>query len=361
MSTLYKLRNVGQSPWQDNITRDMLNSGELESAIKRYSLTGLTSNPTIFEHAIAESTAYDHDIAQYAKRRLSPEEMFFNLALDDIGRAADLFLDIHHATNGLDGFVSLEVSPLLARDTDSTITAARDLHERSGKTNLYIKIPGTAEGLPAIEESIFAGVPVNVTLLFSADQYRSAANAWLRGIERRIEAGLNPSISSVASIFISRWDVAVASTVPDTMKNRLGVAVAENTYRVYREFLNCARMQRAMNFGAIPQRLLWASTGTKDPDAPDTLYVERLIAPFTISTIPEKTLKAFNDHGRIAPSIDVTGGESERVLGEFAAAGIDVDELANRLQQEGASSFNKSWNSLMKVIYEKASKLRNSP
>ena len=358
MSNLQKLRDAGQSPWLDNITRDMLNSRDLERSIQEYSLTGLTSNPTIFEHAIASSTAYDQDITRYAERDLSAEEVFFNLALEDIGHAADLFLDIHQATNGMDGFVSLEVSPLLARDTQGTIAAARGLHERSGKKNLYIKIPGTAEGLPAIEESIFAGIPINVTLLFSADQYLAAANAWLRGIERRIEAGLSPSVSSVASVFISRWDVAVASAVPTSLKNRLGIAIAQKTYRAYREFLNSDRVLRAQNFGAVPQRLLWASTGTKDPKAPDTLYAQALIAPYTINTLPEKTLKAFNDHGRITACMDASGGESERVLAEFAAAGTNIAQLAQQLQDEGAASFVASWNSLIKRIEEKASILK---
>ena len=361
MSPLHKLRNAGQSPWQDNITREMLDNGALARSIKQYSLTGLTSNPTIFEHAIANSSAYDADIIKFAENDPSAEEMFFDLALEDIGRAADLFLDIHQATNGLDGFVSLEVSPLLARDTQGTIAAARDLHERSGKKNLYIKIPGTPEGLPAIEESIFAGIPINVTLLFSPHQYLAVANAWLRGVERRIEAGLIPAISSVASIFISRWDVAVAKDVPSAPKNRLGIAVAQETYQAYRGFLACDRVQRVMNFGAVPQRLLWASTGTKDPDASDTLYVDALAAPYTVNTIPEKTLAAFNDHGHVGALMDANGGDSEQVLCVFAASGVDIATLAERLQNEGEASFNTSWDSLMNVIDDKVSTLKREP
>ncbi len=354
MSPLQNLYDAGQSPWQDNITRDLLDTGDLARAIIGLNLKGLTSNPTIFEHAISGGSAYDQAIAKNAARGLSAEESFFELALEDLGRAADLFLDTHHATNGLDGFVSLEVSPLLANDTAGTIAAARDLHNRSGKKNLYIKIPGTPEGLPAIEESIFGGIPVNVTLLFSADQYLASANAWLRGVERRIKAGLSPAVSSVASVFISRWDVAVAKDAPSAPKNKLGIAVAQKTYRAYQEFLVSDRVRRVMNFGTIPQRLLWASTGTKDPHAPDTLYVDALIAPYTVNTIPEATLAAFHEHGKVGALMQAGGGDSDKVLGDFAAAGVDVTALALRLQKEGAASFDKSWHSLLAVIEQKA-------
>ena len=309
------LHDLGQSLWLDNITRDLLSSGTLRRYIDELSVTGLTSNPTIFDHAIKNSTAYDAAIRDKLRQGKSGEALFFDLALEDLTQAADLFRPVHDRTNGVDGWVSLEVSPLLAYDTASTLAEAKDLHARAARPNLFIKIPGTREGLPAIEEAIFAGVPINVTLLFSREQYVAAAEAYLRGIERRIAAGLNPDVDSVASLFISRWDVAVAGKVPAALTNQLGIAIAKRTYKAYRELLSSPRWQRAYNYGARPQRLLWASTGTKDPKASDVLYVESLAAPFTVNTMPEATLKAFADHGQVGPVMPADGGDCETRAG----------------------------------------------
>jgi transaldolase len=353
MNPTRTLHNLGQSLWLDNITRDLLNSGTLQSYIDELSVTGLTSNPTIFDHAIKNSADYDSDIARLSSPAKPAEDLFFELALADLTRAADLLRPVFTRTDGVDGWVSLEVSPLLAHDTQRTIAAARDLSRRSGKPNLFIKIPGTKEGLPAIEAAIFAGVPVNVTLLFSREQYVAAAEAYLRGVERRIETGLNPAVASVASLFVSRWDVAVAGEVPAELANRLGIAVAQRTYRPYLELLTSPRFQRAANAGARAQRLLWASTGSKDPKASDIHYVRALAAPFTVNTMPEGTLKAFAQHGEVGAMLAPDGGDCEKVLAAFAKAGIDIDALARRLQDEGAASFDKSWNDLMSRIESK--------
>jgi transaldolase len=354
------LHDLGQSLWLDNVTRALLNSGTLQRYIAELSVTGLTSNPTIFDHAIKNSADYDADIASKAPKARSREELFFELALADLARAADMFRPAFDRTDGVDGWVSLEVSPLLAHDTSSTLASARNLHRRGGKPNLLIKIPGTREGLPAIEAAIFAGIPINVTLLFSREQYLAAADAYLRGVERRIEAGLNPAVASVASLFVSRWDVAVGGKVPAKLANRLGIAVAQSAYKAYRELLASARFQRAANSGARAQRFLFASTGTKDPKAPDTLYVDALAAPLTVNTMPEGTLKAFADHGTPGAPLAQDGGESETVLAEFAKAGIDIDALAAHLQDEGAASFVKSWNDLMGCIEAKTAKIRKA-
>jgi transaldolase len=354
------LHNLGQSLWLDNITRDLLNSGTLKDYINELAVTGLTSNPTIFDHAIKNSAAYDAAIRETLARGKTGEGLFFDLALDDLTRAADLFRPVYDRTNGVDGWVSLEVSPLLAHDTVATIAAAKELSARAGRPNLFIKIPGTKEGAPAIEEAIFAGVPVNVTLLFSSEHYAAAAGAYLRGIERRIAAGLNPQVGSVASVFVSRWDVAVAGKAPEALKNRLGIAISGRIYQAYRDLLSSPRSQRVYNAGARPQRLLWASTGTKDPKAPDTLYVKALAAPFTVNTMPEATLKALADHGEIGPIMVADGGDGEEVLERFAQSGVDVADLAVRLQDEGAKSFVKSWNELMAVIATKSVALKRS-
>jgi len=357
MKATQLLHNLGQSLWLDNITRDLINSGTLKRYIDELSVTGLTSNPTIFDHAIKNSSSYDAAIRKKLDEGKSGEELFFELAVEDLTRAADLFRPVFDRTNGVDGWVSLEVSPLLAHDTASTLAAAKSLHARAGRPNLLIKIPGTKEGLPAIEESIFAGVPINVTLLFSREHYIAAAEAFLRGIERRIDAGLQPNIGSVASVFVSRWDAAVAGKVPAALNNRLGIAVAKRTYKAYRDLLGSPRWERIYNAGARPQRLLWASTGTKDPKAPDVLYIKALAAPFTVNTMPEGTLKALADHGDLSEIMSADGGDCEAVLDEFAAAGIDIDDLAAKLQDDGAKSFVSSWNDLMEVIASKSAKL----
>lgn len=358
MKATQLLHNLGQSIWLDNITRDLLNSGTLTRYITELSVTGLTSNPTIFDHAIKNSDAYDSSMREKLSQGKSGEALFFELALEDITRAASQFQRVHEVTGGVDGWVSLEVSPLLAYDAASTLAAAKDLHARGERSNLFIKIPGTKEGLPAIEEAIFAGIPINVTLLFSREQYLAAADAFLRGIERRIDAGLRADVGSVASVFISRWDSAVIGKVPESLNNQLGIAVAKRTYKAYRSLLDSPRWQRAFNAGARPQRLLWASTGTKDPKASDVLYVKALAAPFTVNTMPEGTLKALADHGELGSILAADGEDCEEVLTQFAKTGIEVDALAAQLQDEGAKSFVRSWDELMTVIDLKASALK---
>src|SRR6516164_3003394 len=344
------LHNLGQSLWLDNITRDLLNTGTLKRYIDELSVTGLTSNPTIFDNAIKNSTAYDATVREKLTQGKSGEGLFFELALEDLTRAADLFRPIYDRTDGVDGWVSLEVSPLLAYDTASTLAAAKDLHARAGRPNLLIKIPGTKEGLPAIEEAIFAGIPINVTLLFSREHYVAAAEAFLRGVERRLDAGLKPGVGSVASVFVSRWDAAVAGKVPEALRNQLGIAIAKRTYKAARALLSSPRWHRIYNFGVRPQRLLWASTGTKDPVASDILYIKALAAPFTVNTMPEKTLTGFADHGDLGTTLSAGGSDTEETLTRFAKSGIDIDSLANQLQDNGAKSFVKSWSDLMNVI-----------
>jgi len=360
MKATQQLHDFGQSLWLDNITRDLLTSGTLRRYINELSVTGLTSNPTIFDKAIKNAGFYDDAIHQKAAAGKSGEALFFELALEDLTQAADLLRPVHDDTGGIDGWVSLEVSPLLANDTAGTIKAAVDLHRRAKRPNLFIKIPGTREGIPAIEETIFAGVPVNVTLLFSREQYVAAAEAYMRGIERRIVAGLDPKVSSVASIFVSRWDVAVKDRTPDELRNRLGVAIAKRTYKAYRQMLASSRWRNLAGGGARPQRLLWASTGTKDTDVSDTLYIEALAAPDTINTMPEKTLLAFADHGNVRGALPDNGDDAEELLAEFARAGVDDTTLAVELQREGTRSFDKSWNDIMDCIVSKSVMLKKT-
>ncbi|MBK8740198.1 MAG: transaldolase [Betaproteobacteria bacterium] len=357
MNTTQRLHDLGQSLWLDNITRPLLTSGTLGRYIQELAVTGLTSNPTIFDHALKAGDAYDGAIRKKAFAGKSGEALFFELALEDLTRAADLFRPIHDATRGVDGWVSLEVSPLLADDTAATIRAAAQLHARAQRPNLFIKIPGTPAGIPAIEESIFAGVPVNVTLLFSREHYVAAAEAYMRGIERRIAAGLDPKVGSVASIFVSRWDVAVKDEVSDPFRNRLGIAIAMRTYKGYRDLLASKRWRTLAGSGALPQRLLWASTGTKDPAASDTLYIQALAAPDTINTMPEKTLLAFADHGKVNDALPADGGNAETVLAEFTREDVDDEALAADLQREGTSAFAKSWSDLMRCIASKTETL----
>jgi len=357
MKPTQQLHQLGQSLWLDNITRDMLDDGSLRRYIDELSVTGLTSNPTIFNAAIGEGHAYDDDIRKKARAGAAGEDLFVELALDDLRRATDLFRPAFKASRQLDGWVSMEVSPLLAQDTEGSIRAAHDIHEKAQRPNLYVKIPGTPEGVPAIEESIYAGVPINVTLLFSREQYIAAAEAYMRGIERRLQAGLDPRVSSVASLFVSRWDVAVKDKVPEELRNRLGVAIGGRVYKAYRELLVSKRWQALAEAGAHPQRLLWASTGTKDPKAADTLYVEALAAPDTIDTMPDKTLLALADHGEVGSVMPADGGDAEAVLARFADAGIDIAALAKQLQEEGAASFVKSWQQLLQRIADKSAQL----
>jgi transaldolase len=343
---------MGQSLWLDNITRTMVGDGTLQGYVDELSVTGLTSNPTIFDKAISEGDAYDDQIATAGSEAGSTEELFFELALADLRDATEIFAPIHARTDGVDGWASLEVSPLLADDAAATIEQAARLHEKGGRDNLYIKIPGTEAGRTAIEESIFAGVPINVTLLFSREQYLASAEAYMRGLERRVEAGRDPAVPSVASIFISRWDVAVQDTAPAGLRNQLGIAVAKRAYRAYCELLESERWQGLANEGGRPQRLLFASTGTKDPEASDTLYVEALAAPLTINTMPEKTLHAVAEHGEIGEPLAEDGGDAEQVLSQFAEAGIEIESLAARLQEEGKQAFDESWRQLLKTIEE---------
>ena len=357
MNATKKLYDAGQSLWLDNITRELLTSGVLKRYIDELTVTGLTSNPTIFDHAIKNSGSYNSAIRERLKAGKSGEDLFFEIALEDITQAADLFRPIHERTAHVDGWVSLEVSPVLAHDTKTTIAEAKDLHRRAGRPNLFIKIPGTKEGLPAIEETIFAGIPVNVTLLFSREHYLAAAEAYLRGVERRIAAGLNPNVGSVASLFISRWDVAVAGKTPDALNDKLGIAIGERVYKAYSDLLRLPRWRRAFNAGARPQRLLFASTGTKDPKASATLYVQGLAAPLTVNTMPENTLKAFAAHGDLGSLMSADGGDCEAVLAAFGKAGVDIETLAAKLQDDGASSFVASWNELLAVIASKSAAL----
>ncbi|HXL97689.1 MAG TPA: transaldolase [Steroidobacteraceae bacterium] len=357
MKATQQLHDLGQSLWLDNITRGLLTSGTLARYIGEYSVTGLTSNPTIFDKAIRDSSFYDDAIQQKAAAGKSGEDLFFELALEDLTQAADLFRPVHDATAGVDGFVSLEVSPLLADDSAGTIKAAAELHRRAQRPNLFIKIPGTEAGVRAIEETIFAGVPVNVTLLFSCEQYLAAAEAYMRGIERRIAAGLDPKLQSVASIFVSRWDAAVQDKVAAPLRNRLGIAVARRTYRAYRELLESARWRKLAAAGARPQRVLWASTGTKDPTAPDTLYIEALAAPATVNTMPEATLLAFADHGKVSAQMPADGGDADALLAEFRRLQVEQGPLAAQLQREGARSFSKSWTDLLQCLGSKSAQL----
>jgi transaldolase len=360
MTITKNLHDLGQSLWLDNITRDILDDGTLRRYVETLSVTGLTSNPTIFDEAISKTAVYDKAIRQKASSGLSGEDLFIEIALEDLRRAADLFKPEFERTQGLDGWVSMEVSPLLASDTQGTIKSALRIHNQADRPNLYVKIPGTPEGVPAIEAAIFAGVPVNVTLLFSREQYLAVAKAYMRGIERRIAAGLDPRINSVASVFVSRWDRAVADKVPKDLVNRLGIAIMQRTYRAHCELIAGKRWRDLEAKGARKQRMLWASTGTKDPSAPADLYVSALAAPETIDTMPEKTLLSFAEKGRISGVMSPDGGDCESVLAKFAAAGIDVEALALRLQQEGAASFVKSWAELMKRIADKSAALASA-
>lgn len=360
MKPTQRLHDLGQSLWLDNITRELLDNGGLRRYIEDFSITGLTSNPTIFDQAIGSGDTYDAAVREKVKAGLSGEALFIELALEDLRCAADLFRPVFKQTNGIDGWVSMEISPLLAADTAGSIAAAARIHAQAQRDNLFVKIPGTPAGIPAIEESIFNGIPINVTLLFSREQYLAAATAYLRGIERRIEAGRDPKVASVASLFVSRWDKAVADKVPDELRDRLGFAVCQQTYKAYLDLFKSARWQKLEREGALPQRLLWASTSTKDPRSRDTLYVEALAAPDTIDTIPEKTLHAFADHGRIDGVMDTSGGDADAALAKFAAAGIDVDALAKQLQDEGAAAFVKSWQDLLQHIAEKSRALAST-
>jgi len=357
VKAIQRLRDLGQSLWLDNITRQLLTDGTLLHYMNDFSVTGLTSNPTIFDHAIKNGGFYDEAIRRKTAEGKSGEPLFFDLALEDLTQAADLFRPVHDRTDGVDGWVSLEVSPLLANDTASTIEAAAQLHARAERANLFIKIPGTPEGVPAIEASILAGVPINVTLLFSTEQYIAVAEAYMRGIERRLAAGLDPRVDSVASLFVSRWDVAVRDHVPQQLRNRLGIAVAKRTYKAYRGLLASPRWRRLAAAGARTQRLLWASTGTKDPLASDTLYIEALAAPDTINTIPDSTLLALADHGRVRAVMPVDGGDAEGVLADFRRVGVDDVALATQLQREGTASFDKSWQDLLACIASKSAML----
>ena len=360
MNRTHRLHDLGQSLWLDNISRRILDDGTLRRYIDEYSVTGLTSNPTIFDEAIGGSGAYDDGIRHKAAAGKSGEVLFVELALEDLRRAADLFRPTFDATDSVDGWVSMELSPLLAGNTAGSIEAAARIYRQGDRPNLFVKIPGTPEGVPAIEESIFAGVPINVTLLFSRAQYLASAEAYLRGIERRIAAGIEPRVGSVASLFVSRWDKAVGDKVPVELRNRLGIAVAQQTYRAYRELLASPRWRKLVDAGAQAQRLLWGSTGTKDPKASDTLYVEALAAPDTINTIPEKTLRAFAEHGELNGVMAEDGGDAEAVLKKFVQAGIDVDALATQLQRDGAQAFVKSWKALLQRVAEKSEALADA-
>ena len=360
MKATQQLHDLGQSLWLDNITRDLLDNRTLKRYIDDLSITGLTSTPTIFEQAISKSSSYDAEVGRLMKLGISDEELFFELALQDLTRAADLFASVHERTAGIDGFVSLELSPLLAYDTKKSVSAAKLLYAKGNRPNLFIKIPGTSNGVPAIEESIANGIPINVTLLFSREQYLASAEAYLRGLERRVSAGLSPDVRSVASVFLSRWDGAIMDKVPDELHDKLGIAIGQQVYKAYRDMLDSDRWQKLASFGARPQRLLFASTGTKNPKASDVLYINALAAPNTINTIPEKTLLAFGDHGSVTGTLPRDGGDCERVLAGFRSAGIDLDKLAADLQSKGAETFNQSWSKLLNAIKAKGKVLQGA-
>jgi transaldolase len=348
------LQRVGQSLWLDQISRGLLDDGTLARSIRELHVTGLTSNPSIFNLAVKDTSFYDAALAALGTRGLAAEEAFFEIAIEDLRRAADLFRPAYDRTGGIDGWVSLEVSPRLAYDTAATVAQAKSLFARAARSNLFIKIPGTPAGLPAIEEAIFSGVPVNVTLLFTRGQYLAAAEAYLRGVERRIEAGLSPRVCSVASLFISRWDGATAKLLPPELANRLGIAVGETCYQAYRDLLAGDRFERLCSFGAMPQRLLFASTGTKDPALSPCLYVEALAAANSINTMPEKTLQAFAEHGRVAGTLSAGGGLGESVIAAVERTGVDVAALGEKLQRDGAELFVKSWDELLGVVEAKS-------
>ena len=357
MTRTAQLGSIGQSVWLDNITRDLLDGGKLARYIMELSVTGLTSNPSIYDKAIGGSASYDEQIKRLAATGAKTEDIFFELALEDLRRAADLLRPVHQRTNGVDGFVSLEVSPLLANDATTTASEAARLYALAGRPNFFIKIPGTAAGLKAIEESIFAGVPVNVTLLFSTDQYLAAAEAYTKGIERRVQAGLDPCIASVASVFVSRWDGPLAGDLPADLRLKLGIAMSYRTFGAYRALVESDRWQRLLNEGARPQRLLWASTGTKDKSASDVLYIEALAAPLTVNTMPEETLLAFADHGKVSGTMETSQvAENEKLLARFAEVGVDVVALGNLLQEQGVTSFETAWKSLLARIQETAAR-----
>ncbi len=358
MKATRELHDLGQSLWLDNITRDLLDNGTLKRYINEFSVTGLTSNPTIFEHAISNSKSYDAEIGRLVSKGLSGEEVFFELALQDLTRAADLFASVHERTAGNDGFVSLEVSPLLAYDAEGSVTAATALHKKANRPNLFIKIPGTEEGNLAIEEATAAGAAINVTLLFSREHYLASAGAYMRGLERRIAKGLSPDVRSVASVFLSRWDGATIERIPGQLRDKLGIAIGQQVYKAYRDTLASDRWQRLSNFGARPQRLLFASTGTKDPKASDVLYISALAAPNTINTMPEKTLLAFGDHGKLAGTLPRDGGDCEAVLDDFRTAGINLDQMAADLQSNGAKAFDESWRDVLNAIESKGNQLK---
>jgi transaldolase len=359
MRATQELHDLGQSLWLDNITRDLLDNGTLKRYIDEFSITGLTSNPTIFENAISKSKSYDTEIRRLMSAGLSGEELFFELALQDLTRAADLFGPVHQRTAGTDGFVSLEVSPLLAYDTGKSVAAATLLHKKGNRPNLFIKIPGTREGVPAIEEAIASGIAINVTLLFSREHYLASADAYMRGLERRVAAGLSPDVRSVASVFVSRWDGATMEKVPAPLRDKLGIAIGQQVYKAYRDMLDSDRWQRLANFGARPQRLLFASTGTKDPKASDVLYIGALAAPNTINTMPEKTLISFGEHGKLSGTLPRDGGDCEDILTGFRTAGIDLDKLGEDLQSQGAKSFDDSWQNLLSAIEAKGKSLQS--
>jgi transaldolase len=350
-----RLHALGQSLWLDSISRLMLRSGALARYVSELAVTGLTSNPTILGHAMAAGSDYDHSLARLVDAGVTDaQDLVYSLALEDLAEAAALFRPAWERTAGVDGYVSLEVPPDVAYDAQATIALARRLHDQAGFPNLLVKIPGTPPGLTAMEETITAGIGVNVTLLFSDTHYLRTADAYLRALERRRAAGLDLNVPSVASVFISRWDAAADPLLPPALHGRLGLAMAQKTYSSHLQLLSDKRWQTLAEAGARPQRVLWASTSTKDPDLPDSYYLGRLAAPDTIDTVPEKTLLAFADHGdpdqRLAPDY----AAAERTISAIADAGVDVDILAERLQRQGAGAFGADWAALLDAMREKA-------
>jgi transaldolase len=350
MNATSKLQELGQSLWLDNISRNMIDTGLLQTYISDFSITGLTSNPSIFTKAVAGGSDYDAQIASERATGATPEEIVLRLMVQDLRRAADLFAPIHKATSGKDGWVSIEVSPYLINDAKGSLEWAQRLHAQMDRANAFVKIPGTQQGAVAIEEAIFQGIAINVTLLFSRDQYVAVAEAYMRGIERRIDGGLDPKVRSVASVFVSRWDAAAAKQGRADLRNRLGLAVAADVWDAYQSILASERWQTLAKAGAMPQTLLWASTGVKDPEADDTLYITALAAPETINTMPDATLRAFADHGAVGKGGTLdreAGAKLRRVATE---GGLDLDALAGKLQVDGGDAFVTAWDELLKRV-----------
>jgi transaldolase/transaldolase/glucose-6-phosphate isomerase len=355
---LKTIRDLGQSVWLDFFDREIMDSGKLEKLIKNDGVSGVTANPSIFEKAITSSSDYDEDIAAFSKRNGSKEDIFFNLAVKDIRRAADFFMSVYDRTHGQDGFVSLEVSPHLARDTEGTIKEARKYWNAINRKNVMIKIPGTAEGLPAIRTCISEGININITLLFGLPRYKQVTDAYIAGLEDRIKNN-EPidQIASVASFFLSRIDVSIDPLLEEKglgkMKGEVAIASAKKAYEIYKEAFSSSRFKKLEAKGAKRQRVLWASTGSKDPSVSDVKYVEALIGPETVNTIPMDTLKAFNDHGNAESHLEDGMNQASQLLAQLKEKEINIDAITQKLEDEGLEKFKKAYGNLLQTIENK--------